>query len=210
MEILHSYNVQMWAAEFLIVLFLVGGLLTFAVGAGLILWNDGVQRMSATLNRWVSTRRWMKQAEIPHDTMPTAFRYRRPLAAFFVIGACYSLWGLCGNFNEPAFAALLSLNRWPSNYAAWLAESIRWFLLVGNAVAIVAGIMLAFFPGKLAVLEAKGGQWISDRKVARGADAMNTPLDKWVAAHPQIAGGIMVVVGVLMIADFGVMWTRLA
>lgn len=209
MEILNSYAFRMWATQFLIVLFLVGGLFVFAVGTGLIVANERMQRVFGVMNRWVSTRRALRQMEVVHDTAPIVLRYSRWFAAFFVVGACYSIVGLSGSFNERAMISMLNMNTWPRNYAEWWVESARWFLLLGNAVAIVVGIMLAFFPGRLAVLEAKGGHWVSDRKVAKGADAIRDPLGKLVAAYPKPAGWIIAVVGVLMVGDFAIMWSRL-
>ena len=208
MDMLNSYLFQSGVAEFLILLFLLGGLITLAVGAGLILWNEPTQRILAALNRWVSTRRWLKPLDVPHDTTPAAFRFRRGLAVVFVAGACYALVGL-SDFNERAFVQLLGLDAWPPDYTSLFAETVRWILLLGNAAAIVAGVMLAFFPAQFAAIEAKGGKWISDRQVAKGGDAMNVPFDKWVAGHPRTAGWFMAIAGILMVVDFGLMWARL-
>jgi hypothetical protein len=209
MDMLGSYTFRMWAGQFLIIVFLLGGLLVFAVGAGLIVWNQGMQRVFVVLNRWVSTRRVLKPVEIPRDTTHLVQKYRRWLAAFFVVGACYSLYGLGTGFNERAFISLLGMDSWPQHFAAWLIDSLRWILLLGNAIAIVIGVMLAFFPEKMAALEIKGGRWFSDRKIAKGADTMKAPLDHWVVAHPRLAGWVIAVIGAMMVADFGVMWFRL-
>jgi hypothetical protein len=209
MEILDSHTIRLWTAQFVIVLFLVGGLFVFAVGAGLIVWDAGMQRIFAALNRWVSTRRALRPLDVPHDTTRIMHRYRRWLAAFFVVGACYSMYGLGISYNERGFISILGMQAWPSYFAAWLAESARWILLLGNAIAIAAGIMLAFSPDKLAALESKGGKWFSDRQIAKGADTMNDPLDKLVSAHPRAAGWFFALAGVVMMGDFGVMWYRL-
>jgi hypothetical protein len=209
MEFFDSNALRPWAAQFLIVLFLVGGVFVFAVGTGLVVSNAGMQRIFTRLNRWVSTRRVLKPLEIPRDTTQFVRKYRRPIGAFFIVGACYSIYGLGISFNEDAFVSLLNMQTWPKYFAAWLAESARWILLLGNAAAIVAGFMLELFPEKLAALETKGGHWFSDRQVAKGADAINDPLDRLVANYPRIAGSIIAVVGALMMADFGFMWFKL-
>src|ERR1700691_2380241 len=98
MEIFDSYNFRLWAAQFLIVLFLVGGVFVFAVGSGLVLWNAGTQRIFARLNRWVSTRRVLRPLELPRDTTQFVRKYRRWLGAFFIVGAGYSIYGLATAF----------------------------------------------------------------------------------------------------------------
>jgi hypothetical protein len=209
MEFFDGNSLRPWAAQFLIVLFLVGGVFVFAVGTGLLVANAEMQRIFATLNRWVSTRRVLRPLEIPRDTTQFVRKYRRWIGAFFIAGACYSIYGLGISFNEQAFVSLLNMQSWPKYFAAWLAASARWILLLGNAAAIVAGIMLELFPDKLAMLETKGGHWFSDRQIAKGADAINDPLDRLVATYPRIAGSIIALVGVLMMADFGFMWFKL-
>jgi hypothetical protein len=209
MEFFDSNTFRPWAAQFLIVLFLVGGAFVFAVGTGLVVSNAGMQRIFARLNRWVSTRRVLRPLEIPHDTTQFVRKYRRWIGAFFIVGACYAIYGLVASYNERAFVSMLDMQTWPRYFAAWLAESARWILLLGNAAAIVAGIMLELAPDKLAALETKGGHWFSDRQIAKGADTINDPLDRLVATYPRFAGCIIALVGALMMADFGFMWFKL-
>jgi hypothetical protein len=209
MQVIYNHEVQMWAAEFLAALFLLGGLLVFAVGAGLIVWNQGMQRVFTSMNHWVSTRRVMRPLEIPHHTSGFVMRHRRWIAAFFVIGGCYSLVRLGLEYNERASITLLGMGALPFNYAGWLAESFRWLLLLGNAVAVIIGVQLAFFPQNFAALEKRAGLWISNRKVAKGADKMNMPLDTWVAAHSRLAGWVFAVIGAVMTIDFAILFARL-
>jgi hypothetical protein len=62
--------------------------------------------------------------------------------------------------------------------------------------------MLVVSPSTISVLETRGGRWFSDRQIVKGADAMYMPLDRWVAAHPQAAGWIFALTGVVMVGDF--------
>jgi hypothetical protein len=209
MQVLYNYEVRMWAAEFLAAVFLLGGLLVFAVGAGLIVWNQGMQRVFASMNYWVSTRRVMRPLEIPHDSSGFVMRHRRWIAAFFIIGGCYSLVRLGTEYNERASITLLGLSALPVNYAGWFAQAFRWLLLLGNAVAVILGVQLAFFPQQLATLEKKGGLWFSDRRIAKGADNMNMPLDTWVTAHSRLAGWVFAVIGAVMSVDFAILLAKL-
>jgi hypothetical protein len=209
MQVLYNYEVKMWAAEFLAAVFLLGGLLVFAVGTGLIVWNRGMQRVFASMNQWVSTRRVARPLEIPRDSSGFVMRHRRWIAAFFIIGGCYSMVRLGMEYNEGASIILLGMSALPASYAGWLAESLRWLLLLGNAVAVIIGVQLAFFPRQLAGLEKRAGLWISDRRISKGADSMKMPLDTWVAAHSRLAGWVFAVIGAVMTVDFAILLARL-
>lgn len=75
------------------------------------------------------------------------------------------------------------------HWAVQLVESVRWVLIVGNLTAIVIGTILDLFPDALAALEARDDRWYSDRRLVKGADAMNLSLDNRVAAPPRARAG---------------------
>ena len=209
MEILYTYSIQQWAAHFLVDCFLVGGVLVFAAGAGFVAWNEGIQRISANLNRWVSTRQPMRPLEISRDSAQFVHRHRRWFAAFFVVGACYSIFGLGTAFNEYAFIYLFNMQTWPVYVSQSLVEGVRLVLLLGNAVAIAIGIMLISFPEKLVALETKGGRWFSVRQGMKGGQTRNDWLEKLVAAHPRAAGLVFALVGLAMTGGFAAIRSEL-
>ncbi len=203
MEFIDSYGFRQWAFQFTAVLFLVGGFAVIAAGVGLIVRSAGTLRFFVAMNRWVSTRRAFKPIEIPRDTRELVQAHRRWLAVAIVVGAAFSLYGLGAWFDARAVGLAFGLDM-QSSVISWLVESARWALVVGNLAAIVLGIMLGFFPGALAMLEARGGRWYSERQLVKGADAMNFSLDNWVAASPRFAGWIITVAGLVLVGDFGI------
>lgn len=205
MEFIGNYAFQHWAVQFLVVLFLVGGLMTLAVGVGLIVGRAGTLRFLVAMNRWVSTRRAFKPLEVTRDTRQGVQMHRRWLAVVFIAGATFSLFGLATWFDARAVSFVFGLDARPSSVASWLVESVRWVLIVGNLTAIVIGIMLGFFPDALAALEARGSRWYSDRQLVKGGDAMNLSLDNWVAASPRAAGWLITVAGLVLVGNYGIM-----
>ncbi len=205
MEFIDSYAFQRWAVQFLVVLFLVGGLMALAVGVGLIVGSAGTLRFFVAMNRWVSTRRALGPLDVSRDTRQLVQKHRRWLAVVFIAGAAFAIVGLGTRFDAQAVSFVFGLDTRPSSVASWLVESVRWVLTVGNLTAIVIGIMLGFFPDALAALEARGGRWYSERRLVKGADAMNLSLDNWVAASPRAAGWIIAVAGLILVGDFGIM-----
>ena len=203
--ILNSGAVRRWVAEVLTVFFLLGGLVGIAVGVSLIVNSGRTLRLFGTLNRWVSLRRASRPLEIPRDTTQAVQRNRRWLAAVFIAGGAFTTYILATKFEANAAIKMFNLMALRPVVSMWIVESGRWILVVGNLIAVVAGILLAFFPAVVATLETGGSRWFSERRLLKGSDALNLTLDKWVAAYPRPAGAIITAGALLMIGNFGIM-----
>jgi hypothetical protein len=208
MEFLNVFGThvfRLWFAQFLIVLFLVGGVVSLAIGLSLIFNSAGTLKFSAGMNRWVSTRRTFKPIEIPRDTRQAVRKYRRWLAVMFVAGGIFAVYGLATQFNVKAVIPVFGLDYFRPSFASWVVESARWVLLIGNLVGIAVGIMLAFFPDALMALEAGGSRWYSERRYLKEREAMNLTLDNWVAQFPRASGCIITFFALVLIGAFGLM-----
>lgn len=203
MEFIDNHIFRQWAIQFLAVLFFVGGLVGFAIGASLIFYSQRTLRFFDVLNRWVSMRSTFKPFEIPRDTTQAVQKYRRWLAAFFIAGAVFSLFVLATKFDARAAIAGFNLNTLRAPVASWVVDSARWILIVGNLVAVAVGIMLGFFPAAITALEAGGSRWYSERRLVKGGDTMTLSLDKWVAAFPRTTGVIFMLTTLILVGNFG-------
>lgn len=202
LNLMGSQNVKLWLAQSTVIFFLIGGLALLAVGISLLVNSAAALRFFGNMNRWVSMRSASKPLEIPRDTRQAVQQYRYWLAAVFVAGGVFAVFSLLTQFKAAAVVTLLGLESLRPAVAGWLVDSLRWLLIAGNLAAVVAGIMLAFFPAAVVALEARGSHWYSERKVTKGADDMNTRLDAWVAVHPRAAGGVIVVFALALIGAF--------
>ena len=203
--ILNSGAVRRWVAEILTVFFLIGGLVGIAVGVGLIVRSEQTLRFFGALNRWVSLRRASRPLEIPRDTTGAVQRNRRWLAAVFIAGGAFTTYILATSFQADAARKMFNLMVLHPSVSLWIVESGRWILIVGNLLAVVAGVLLAFFPAVVAALEARGSRWYSERRILKGSDTQNLALDNWVAAYPRPAGAIITAGALIMIGNFGIM-----
>jgi hypothetical protein len=203
LNVFQSHAFRAWSAQVIVVFFLIGGFALLAAGIGLIVNSAGSLRLFGSLNRWVSMRRATRPLEIPHDTRQAVQNYRYWFAAVFIIGGTVALAGLLMRFDARAVIALLDLGRLRPDFAGWLVDGARWILIAGNLLAIIAGLLLAFSPGAVAALEARGSRWISERQLAKGSDQLHLKLDGVVAAYPRNAGWIIVVFALGLIAAFG-------
>lgn len=186
-----NYFVENLVAPSIVEFFLLVGIIGIVVGIGLIVRNQPTLRLLAALNRWVSTRRWLKAAEVQRDTSSVVQRYRVWIGALFVLAAAYSLFGLIARFELSALIQTNRLGTWQPA-AVWLVQSLRWFLVVASIAAAAVGAMMIFLPAALRKLEAHANEWHSSRQALGGApDAMYMPLDRWVEHYPRIAGFII-------------------
>lgn len=205
MNFVNSQGFRQWVAQFLVLLFLVGGFALLAIGLSLIFNSAVTLRFFAGMNRWVSTRRAFRPIEVPRDTGRAVQKYRRWLAVMFVAGGAFVIYGLATRFDVRAAIYLFGLNVFRPAFASWVVESARWVLIVGNLAGIVVGIMLAFFPDALMALEARGARWYSERKLVKDREAMNLTLDNWVVQYPRASGCIIAFFALVLIGAYGIM-----
>ena len=209
LNMLGSHAVRLWLAQAAVIFFLISGTALLVFGISLIINCSAALRFISRMNQWVSFRAATKSLEVPRDTRSIVLQYRYAFAAVFVAGGLFVLYGLLTQFNTRAAITLLGLHVINPRAADWLAESLRWALVLGNALAVVAGVMLAFFPVRVAALEALGGKWISSRQVTKGGNDMHMKMDGWVATHPRESGGVIVLVALVMIGTFGMMVSKI-
>jgi hypothetical protein len=204
-RILNSPAFMQWIAESLVLFFLLGGVAVLAVGLGLFFNSEGTLRHFDTLNRWVSLRRTSRPLEVVRDTRPAVRKYRRWLAAIFVAGGAYALYGLVARFDAGAVIFALRLDFLRPDFASWAIESARWVLIAGNLAAIAVGFALAFAPASVEAVETRGSQWYSERQITKGSDALRLPLDTRVAQSPRASGLIIAFFGLALIGAFALM-----
>jgi hypothetical protein len=204
-----NYVVEHLLVPCIVQFFLVFGVIGVAVGVGLIWWNARTLRVLGMMNYWVSTRRWLKPVEIPHDTTATVQKYRLWIGIFFLVGAVYAMYGLVARFNIADVVPARGSGAWRP-FIVWIVESLRWFLVASSILAAVVGVLLAFFPDRLRALEARANHWYSPRQAFGGSpDAMHMTLDKWVEAHPRVAGWIIAVSASAVVLGSALVLSRL-
>lgn len=201
---INSYILNQLLIPSALLFFFIGGIAATVIGLGLIVNSAAVFRLFGIMNTSVSTRRMTKPLAIPRDSSGLVWKYRRPISAFFMIGATFSLYGLIAQIDNAVVVTILKL-KYPPAFILWLVESTRLLLIVGCSVALAVGILLGFFPDAMRTLETHSSFWVSTRRLAPAADRMNLSLDKWVAAFPRAAGWAILLPALGMVAYFGVL-----
>jgi hypothetical protein len=188
---LNNYYVQTLVVPSVVQFFLLVSVVGVFVGLGLIVWRQPTLHFLGSMNRWISTRRWLRSAEMPHDTGSAVQRYRVWIGLFFVLAAVYSLFGLVVRFNMAQLLPENSAGSWRPA-VAWLLESLRWFLVLSSLAAAGVGVLMVLLPDTLRRIEERANAWHSSRRALGGMpDAMYMPLDKWVEHYPRVAGAVI-------------------
>jgi hypothetical protein len=159
-----------------------------------------------SMNRWVSTRRALRPAELPRRFAVESRRGKVLLALFLLFGGLFALYMLLVRIEIPRVAVVLGVNlrRW---FLAGVAlQTMKWFLVLGCALAVVISVLIVFFPSRLAALEARLNRWYSTRNILPPAgESMRYPLDMMVEAAPRSSGCVIAVASLAVAASMTVL-----
>ena len=190
MRFWNNYFVAHVVVPSVLVFVLIVGVVGVLLGLALIARNESALRLLDRLNHWTSIRPALRPLEIPHDVEQGARRHPRGLGVAVLIGALFSLYFLLLRVGAADLTAVLTTSGSMAPLL-WFANSIRWALIAANVIALAIGVVLAFFPQMLEPLAAHANRWISARRLARKADAMDLTIDNVVRAYPRIAGTLI-------------------
>ncbi len=193
---------QQVIAEAALVFLLVGAVVALVAGLLLLLDSERAFRASDWLDRWVSTRAAMRPLETHHSVARPLYRMHRLVGALICAGAVYSLVVIGSAKGEAAITKSLAALG-PARFAAWLAESLRYILLAGNAAALVFGLVFIVRPSALKGLEAWADRSISGRRSTKPLEVMHRPADAFVRAHPRLVGVLVLVGSLYILATLG-------
>ncbi len=161
----------------LIVFLLIGSLASITFGWVLIFRTAQALSFMRGMNRWVSTRRALKELEVPRHAAEPRKAGKLWLGLFLIAGGGFALYALLIRIEIPRAAVVLGVNiqRW---FIVGVAlQTVKWLLVVGSLLAVAVGILMLFFPRMLAAFEAGMNRWYSTRNlVPTGGESMKFPL----------------------------------
>jgi drug/metabolite transporter (DMT)-like permease len=189
--------------EAVAIFLLVGAAFGLVVGFMLVLDSARAFRIGDRLNRWVSTRAAVRPLEEHHSIARPLYRMHRLVGMLICAGALYALAVLGTPAGKDAVVKSLS-TLGPPQFAAWIAESLRVLLLVGNAAAFVFGVLFIVRPSSLKRLEAWADRRVSGRKASKPLEVMRDPTDRFVREHPRMVGGLVIAGSLYVLLQLGV------
>lgn len=168
------------------VFFIFVSAFSFIVGVGLAMRNATILRFFDFMNKWISVRKIVKPMAMPHFVEPVLFKRLNLLGTSIILGATASVFllgGVDADVFQPMFFGSFSYGT-----AVMLAIYTKSFLLIGNGVCVVMGLLMLFFPHLLSSIEAYTDKWYTLRKQTRPLGQMHLEVDNWVLAHPTVSG----------------------
>ena len=195
--------IQSLLLDSLVIAFFVFGILAAAAGIGLVVCRDKALRLFVLMNRHISTRQALKSASVPHDIGPTVQRYHWWFAGAIIAGAAYSLYILLTRFNAPIVTAAITSGQ-PGLLAQSIVEALRWFMVVFSIIACIIGLLLGFSPQTLQAIEIRANRWYSMRKATAPLETHHFAVDRWVEAHPLIAGWSITLGALIVVISSGI------
>jgi hypothetical protein len=91
----------------------------------------------------------------------------------------------------------------PRHFVEWLGESLRLFLLIGNAAALVFGVFFILRPSALKRFETWADRSISGRQATKAIEVPRNPADQFVRAHPRVVGALVVLGSLYVLLNLG-------
>lgn len=168
------------------VFFIIISAFSFIVGVSVAFRNQRMLRFFEFMNRSISTRRLLKPLMQPRYIEPVLLKRPRILGGAIIAGAIVSLsllYGLEDDVFLPVYADMFD-----ATTSGILADYTHSFLLWGNALCILVGVMLVFFLHHLSLIERYTDKWVTLRRQTRPLYVKRVEVDKWVLAHPTVTG----------------------
>lgn len=179
--------------------FLVVSILVFILGVGLLLRLPKMLSIFSTMSRWVSLRKAMKPLSVPHFIEPVVLKRPILFGLVVTVAATASFLSL-RNLGNEVFQPLYQ-GAFATQTVATLAGYTRWFLLVGNLLSIMVGLLMIFAPGLLTKIESYTDMWCSVRKITRPVGEAHVEVDHWVLVHPTVLGVALVLMSLGLAAS---------
>lgn len=168
------------------VFFIIASMFSFIVGVGLATRSPKMMRFFEYMNKRISTRQLMKPLAKPRYVEPILLKRPGILGGAIILGAVGSIWLLREVDDivfQPMYSGMFSIET-----ADILSDYTHTFLLVGNGLCIVVGILLLYFPHLLTSIERRTDKWYTLRKQTRPLEMQYLHVDQWVLAHPTVSG----------------------
>ncbi len=198
--------IQTWLLQSAVIFLVVGSFAGLLVGALLVLSPQRLQRLSAPLNRWVSTRRFDKELERSFSLDPWFHRYRQVSGVLILLGALFVLYYFTAGLDRGlAIDGLARHFAYPAALVAALLDALVLISLLGALCAVLVALFMLFRPSLLRGIEQGANQWLSLRRSIKPLEIPRTDVDVYVLRYARQIG-IFLLLGGLYTLVFLLIW----
>jgi hypothetical protein len=190
----------------LMICLLTGSSASALLGLALVFRTTKTIAFMRSMNRWVSTRRALRQAELPRTVTVNSRRGKMLLALFLLLGGLFALYVFVLRLEIPRVAMVLGVNLQKWFLIGVVLQTMRWFLVAGSVLAVAVAVLMLFLPSRLAAMETSLNKWYSTRNMLPPTgESMRYPLDMVVEASPRASGWIIVVSSLIVAAAMAIL-----
>jgi hypothetical protein len=191
----------LWPA--LYILILLGAALGLVIGVMLLVDSARVMQWNERLNRWISTEGAARVLDQSRDVKRFVYRQHRVVGLLVIAGSLFALDVLTfGLHTTPLLRAFKNLGN--PTALALAVDSVRVFLISGNIVAVLAGVILCFRPSLLKGVETWADRQYSAPMPSRALDEPMYGPDAFVRDHPKLVGTLITAGSVFILASLGI------
>lgn len=181
---------------------LAGAALGLVIGVMLLVDSARVVRWNAAFSRWFSTSDALRPLDEPRDIRRPLYRWHRVLGVVLFAGALYTLDVLAFRYHGPSLVAAFRGTGHPVVLGI-VFDTVRIALIVGNTVALVAALIIAFRPSLLKGVETWTDRYYSGRAVSQTLDSMHHAPDEYSRARPRIVGLLLAIGSLYVLVALG-------
>ncbi|MFQ6607298.1 MAG: hypothetical protein ACE5EE_02040 [Fidelibacterota bacterium] len=178
--------------------FIIGSMMSIAVGVFLYLKPELYGSLNLSLNKWYSSRKSLKPLEIMRETDSKVFHYNKVWGWVMLLGsAIFLFYYFTMPFPSGALQFLI-----PDLRGAVLIEAVIESIWIFLAVFIIGGIpvwiLLIYYPDSLKKVNQYFNRWLSTRMAMLPLEKMYFRVDSFVLKYHR-AFGVIFVSGALFI-----------
>ena len=189
--------------QVLYILILLGAALGLVIGVMLLVDSARVMQWNAYLNRWISTENAARVLDQSRDVKRFVYRRHRLVGLLVIAGALFALDVLAfGLHTTPLLRVFRNLGN--PTALALAVDSVRVFLISGNIVAVVAGVVLCFRPSLLKGVESWADRQYLSPLPSKSLDEPIYRPDAFVRDHPKLVGALVAAGSVFILASLGI------
>lgn len=180
---------QNWLLQSAVIFLIVGSVAAMLVGGMLLLCHERLGKISALMNRWISTRNFDRPLERKITLDPWFYRHSRITGVAILTGAIYIVYFFAFELERTqAITGLAHRFAYPAAFAETLMDALVLIALAGALGAILVSMFILLRPSLLRGFESKANQWLSLRKSMKPLEIPRDDLDRYVESHAKQFG----------------------
>lgn len=181
-------SILLWQS--LAIFLYIAAMLGILLGLLLVFKPELMERINRVANRWISTRHIERLLDRSFSIEHWFYRHHRVLGIAIVLGALHILIYFGFQFDT-AYALQHLSSKVPVKLLDIPLDVLKLFLLIGAAVALMAGLIVWLRPSVLRGMEEGANQWVSTRRATKVLDVPHDQLERFVTRHARQIGWLL-------------------